>query len=536
LSGKDELPEVQPIEKTTRKIETTETLKTGERMQQLNYIQSGSGAPVVIVENGTGSKAQAIDNDDDYLKACFEICSRIAYKEELLGRMGETTPNGDPFHVHRRRMPESTDAGKNDLRAKMQMVNREIYDRSTYFKASVERSGKRFSFEELAASLGLDAYEKMIVMYFIYLESMPGKDVRRSLRQLMLIFDLGDSVRNRIASAAYFDEKRTLLSKKVLIPVRDMFSRFESNVMRLNPEIIVSFSGILNGETICQADLLQKMHCEGESDSVSDVGFVKDPEYGMDDVITAETVKDEIRMVLDAINNPDFQETGIASHIRKGIGSTFLFYGPPGTGKSMMAEAVAAHLGKKVLFVAIQKITSMWHGETEKNISAIFRCASKDDLVIVMDEADSLLYGRESAARSHEVRIVNVMLQELERFNGVIVLTTNLETVCDPALERRITLKVRFEPPDMGMWVRIWKTLLPIKMMMDESVDLDFLAGEFDFSGGNIKNAVLHAVRRAVSMRRSVMTMEDLIFGATLEHKGMYTRKSKKPPIGFSKP
>lgn len=239
-------------------------------------------------------------------------------------------------------------------------------------------------------------------------------------------------------------------------------------------------------------------------------------------------------MFLDGCKDNAFEKFGISKTIKKGIGTTFLFYGLPGSGKSMMAEAIASYVNKKVLAVDYPKITSQWFGETDKRIAAIFSQARKKDLVIVLDEADTLLYSRGYAVQEHDIRFVNEMLQELERFQGIAILTTNMHTLLDPALERRISLKIKFELPDQKIRQDIWKSHIPREVEVDPGVDFERLARNYEFSGGNIKNAVLNAFRKLIQSQTKNLTMEMLVCGADIEKEGMYSSKANKRFIGFS--
>ena len=104
----------------------------------------------------------------------------------------------------------------------------------------------------------------------------------------------------------------------------------------------------------------------------------------------------------------------------------------------MLAHAVAQHLKKPVLQAEISQILSRWSGECQKNISRLFKTAKEKDCVLCLDEADSLVFDRQLSQQSFEVSQVNVFLEEVERFDGVLILTTNLEGRIDTALERRL--------------------------------------------------------------------------------------------------
>jgi SpoVK/Ycf46/Vps4 family AAA+-type ATPase len=256
------------------------------------------------------------------------------------------------------------------------------------------------------------------------------------------------------------------------------------------------------------------------------------PEYAWDDVVLPEKTKEDVLFHINAWKS-GLSGLGIEEKVKKGRGAIFLFYGPPGTGKSMLADAVASHLGKRVLQVAMPQVTDKLFGETEKNIAKLFKTAKARDAVICFDEADSLLYSRQRMEHERDIAFVNVMLQEIERFEGVLCLTTNFDTLLDPALERRVSLKVRFTPPNETIRSGIWRSLIPSKVTISPDVDFEELGRKFAMSGGYIKNAVMNALKRLSQEKRMNVTMEDLLFGARMEQEGMFL-KENKAPMGFS--
>ena len=146
---------------------------------------------------------------------------------------------------------------------------------------------------------------------------------------------------------------------------------------------------------------------------------------------------------------------GLGEVVRYGRGPVLLFSGPPGTGKTATAEALARELDKPILVADYSRIQNCFVGRTEKNIVRVFREAKNQDALLFWDEADAMFYDRDSTHRNWEVRDVNVLLQELERFDGVCVLATNRKITLDKALGRRITMKVEFERPDRQQRARI---------------------------------------------------------------------------------
>ena len=210
-----------------------------------------------------------------------------------------------------------------------------------------------------------------------------------------------------------------------------------------------------------------------------------------------------------------------------------LFFGAPGTGKSMLSHAIAQNLKKPILQVQVSQIHSMWSGECEKNIVSLFKTAKEKDAVICLDEAESLIFDRQQAKRSFEVAEVNVFLESIERFEGIIIMTTNLEGRIDPALERRVSLKINFDPPSADIRERIWQKHIPESIKLANDVNWQHLAEKYSFSGGYIKNAVLSAFRHMIARNDDTLRMDDLINGGESEINGML-RKTTKGFIGFA--
>ena len=245
--------------------------------------------------------------------------------------------------------------------------------------------------------------------------------------------------------------------------------------------------------------------------------------------------RDAIRMALAQArhNQVLVEKWGLGTVIPYGRAVTMLFSGPPGVGKTASAEAFAFELGKSIIAISYAEIQNCFVGETEKNIVKAFRGASDTDAVLFWDEADSMFYDRDSAYRNWEVRDVNVLLTELERFEGVCILSTNRKITLDRALERRIAIKVEFEPPDQKLRRKIWNRLIPKKMPLAEDVDLEELSLA-ELTGGEIKNVVLNAARAALCRSPEArVAMADFRKAIEMESHGKWAEDGRAR-IGFT--
>jgi SpoVK/Ycf46/Vps4 family AAA+-type ATPase len=230
------------------------------------------------------------------------------------------------------------------------------------------------------------------------------------------------------------------------------------------------------------------------------------PRRGFDDVILSPVTRSALEAALAQVTQHDliFKSWGLGERHSTGLGLAFNFAGPPGTGKTICAEAIAKSLGRQLLVVRYAELESMWMGETSKNVAAIFRTAREEQAVLLFDEADAIAARRSTSVDSGSQResnsVVNVLLQELERYTGVVIFATNLAANFDPAFERRIRTHLLFELPGETERTRIWKVQLhPSRTPLAHDVDFNALAQQYEVSGGDIQNAVLKAALAAAA-------------------------------------
>ena len=243
-----------------------------------------------------------------------------------------------------------------------------------------------------------------------------------------------------------------------------------------------------------------------------------EPQVGWEDLVLPDPVLRQLRNLTSRARHRDrvFEEWGMGRGGSKGRGITALFAGESGTGKTISAEVVAGDLGLHLYVIDLATVVDKYIGETEKNLDRIFDEADRVNGVLLFDEADAI-FGKRSEVKDAHDRYANVevayLLQRMERFDGLAVLTTNLRANVDEAFTRRLDLVVDFPMPDGQDRRRLWERHLRNGVPRAEDIDFDFLARAFKISGGNIRNIALGAAFLAAEAQRPV-AMADLI-GAT---------------------
>jgi hypothetical protein len=211
---------------------------------------------------------------------------------------------------------------------------------------------------------------------------------------------------------------------------------------------------------------------------------------------------------------------GFGARLSLGKGLSALFSGPPGTGKTMAAEVVARDLHLDLFKIDLSQIVSKYIGETEKNLGRVFSQAKAGNSILFFDEADAL-FGKRSEVKDAHDRYANIeiayLLQEIDQYEGLCILATNLRQNLDPAFTRRLTFIVDFPFPDEESRRRIWKTIWPKQFPLSGDVDLAHIARQFRMAGGSVKNVALGAAFLAASEGAQEVSTRHLVQAARRE-------------------
>lgn len=213
-----------------------------------------------------------------------------------------------------------------------------------------------------------------------------------------------------------------------------------------------------------------------------------------------------------------YETWGFATQSARGLGLSVLFAGPSGTGKTMAAEVLAHALRLDLYHIDLSAVVSKYIGETERNLRRVFDAAEEGGAILLFDEADAL-FGKRSEVKDSHDRYANLevsyLLQRMEAYRGLAILTTNMKTALDPAFLRRLRFVVQFPFPDVPQRAEIWRRVFPVSTPT-AGLDVNQLA-HLNVAGGNIRNIALNAAFLAADSGEPV-GMQHLVRAARSEY------------------
>ena len=394
------------------------------------------------------------------------------------------------------------------IQSKLQLIENSINKRVGLTK--IELPVYRFMEEKK-----LDKKEQLIFLTLLKEEVTGVDDGFRDINNLLSLIS-SDEI-DRIKNRSYFEENAKLISEGI-IDYDELFSAFGgfSKLFFINEELLTQF-------------LHPNHHQKPKNHKIKLDSLVKeqqifellDAKTTLDDVV----LNDETKKVLDTIlKQMDKKVQTLLKNwgIKTGkkIEAKILFYGYPGTGKTMTSVSLAKSLKKPILSLDCSKILSMYVGESEKNVRKIFddfkeiASKSKSEPILLLNEADQFLGSRStgvgsSADKMHN-QMQNIFLEQIERFDGVLIATTNLLENIDTAFSRRFNYKVEFKKPIKSQRIELWNKMLPKNAEYEKEFDVEKLSN-YELTGGQINLIVKNTAFKVAIKEKPIFTIKDFI-------------------------
>ena len=522
LYGSDDYGHILHLEKIKRLFELGwlmqnqfHTIKLGEvsSLELLHASVSLSVSFLKLLENG---------NLDLALPEVTPYTDHLEYLQDQFLRIDLYTKIGQTRHSF-----AGTGPSVHRLQNKLSLLEKRIEER-------VAVTEEPIVVEEFFKEKGMEEKERLIFLALLKEEYGGGEGNLRDMNSLidLVSYDEYDRFRNR----ALLEEGAKLISEEI-VDYEEM----------LNPFGGITRSFFINEEVLHDIIHPQKKKKTtklklGQLVKEQEIFELVEPKTTLDDVVlhpgTRETL-DALLRQMDRKVGQRLKAWGIKQKSR-GVDARIIFYGPPGTGKTMTALSLARSLKKQVLSFDCSKILSMYVGESEKNVRKIFDTfrelseKSKSEPVLLLNEADQFLSARSaglgsSADKMHN-QMQNIFLEQIERFEGVLIATTNLLENLDSAFSRRFNYKIEFKKPGRAQRVELWKKLLPQNAPYAEDFDIEALA-EYDLTGGQIELVVKNTAYRVAVKEEPLFTTEDFVEEIKKEKGGSFEAEGKS--MGF---
>lgn len=197
-----------------------------------------------------------------------------------------------------------------------------------------------------------------------------------------------------------------------------------------------------------------------------------------------------------------------------------LFYGPPGTGKTLAATLLGKELDLPVYRNDLSTLSTKYIGETEKNLQKIFEQSEQGKSILFFDEADAL-FGKRTTVQNANDRYANqeisYLLQRIEDFHGLVILSSNLKHNIDEASMRRLQNVIYFAPPSLAQRRLLWKRMFEDNFKLEKNIDFDKLAEEYELTGGELSEILRYCSLRAAQRGKKELKLEDILTGIKMQ-------------------
>lgn len=240
-----------------------------------------------------------------------------------------------------------------------------------------------------------------------------------------------------------------------------------------------------------------------------------------EDLVVNETTHDQIHQIKLWLKHQNQlrHDWGMAKQIAPGYRS--LFYGSSGTGKTLTATLLGKEFGKDVYRINLSQVVSKYIGETEKNLEKIFIQAENKDWILLFDEADAL-FGKRTQTKSSNDKYANqevsYLLQRVENFNGLVILTSNFKNNIDDAFLRRFNSIIHFNKPTSEERLKLWKNCMPQKTKLKDHNILEVVSKNYELNGAQIVSAMAFACLQTLDRNTTVIDSQHILKGIELEY------------------
>jgi len=395
--------------------------------------------------------------------------------------------------------------GIDRTQAKLKLLEKRIDDR-------VAQTPGKLVLDKFFKQKKMDAKEQVIFLALLREEYSATDASLREMNTLIELISLDEY--ERIKNRSLLEDGSKLINEGI-IDYEEM----------LNP-----FGGISRAFYIVD-DVLQSIIHPQKSKKVrriklntlvdeQDIFELVDPETSLEDVVLANDTQETLKNLMRQLDKEvvlRLIEWGVKDK-KSGIDARIIFYGAAGTGKTMTAYSLAKSLKRQVLAFDCSKILSMYVGESEKNVRKIFDTfydlceKTKTEPILLLNEADQFLGARSSGANSgadqmHN-QMQNIFLEQIEKFKGVLIATTNLLENIYKAFSRRFNYKIEFKKPNKEQRLSLWKKMLPLHAPYEEGFDLNELA-EYSLTGGQISLIIKNTAYKVAVREEPVFYLKD---------------------------
>ena len=483
------------------------------KLELINSSVSLSSAYLKMLENGSNDFVlPEIKNYSDHLEYLQDQFFRIDLAQQL--------------NVVRKNFDVNSPSS-NRLKSKLILLENRIKER-------IKVTSNSIMLEDFFKNNDLNEQEQTLFLALLKEEYSGGDGSLRDMNSLIELISSDDY--EKIKYRSLLEETSTLVSKALID----------------YDEVLTPFGGINRNFYIPDEVLYKISHPTKKSANVGKIKLdtvIKEQDMfelisttkTLDDVVLNEKTKETLDALLKQVDKNvinRLKQWGIKDK-KRGIEAKIIFYGVAGTGKTLTALALAKSLKKDVLSFDCSKILSMYIGESEKNVRSIFdkyyelRTQTKSEPVLLLNEADQFLSSRASGGVSSSDKMhnqmQNIFLEQIERFDGILIATTNLLENLDKAFSRRFNYKIEFVKPDKAQRIDLWKKLIPVNLPLEENFDIEELA-KYELTGGQIELVIKNTAYKIAVSDEPLFKVEDFKEQITKEQKGQFDSETK---VGF---